>query len=306
VVNNKPKTGHYTFQIQALGDQGSIKLWADNLKRKEIPDGTKFDPQKLPLTVWAEGVTQSIVPRDAYLTLDYFDDGNKLVDSDSVNLTITPIVTDLSIKPGTVILDPTAGAGFKGIITTGPGGAWSGTVIKQGGGNARGKPNFIQFADSIKNGADGNGPGYVDNNGNGYNRTPLNLTFPILDAEQYSPPYYGFEPATKWSPDYSNVTSRDSPGSLSPKPQLQMKTITVDYNFSLYLVWAYPDNVFYTLAKINWDVQFRGSDGGMAGKFNVLGTSKIDVDQSFSLTNANLNTYNKKGLVVNLVLLHPA
>lgn len=294
-------TGVYLLTYQNRGD-AVIRLWDNARKNKEIQSGSVFTWVTLPQSFYVEGVNPSVTGRDSIITLAYLDFINgPRVSFDQVAVTVTPIVNNFTIKPGNVGL-LFNGQVFEGVGVNAPNlTKFDATVFKK---EARGQVGFIQNI-TVVNHLRRTAASFVfiNNDRVNYDLKFNDVTYPILDAFRYSPPFYQTKKFTRTSAGDSQ-TIKDADGPLTGNPNLDVRnyqTIDLQYKYTMYLMWIYPSGAAYTLAAYDWDVMFEGEKNAQ-GVFVVRADSKVNVDASAVLTHANPVTTNKRRLTFNKLI----
>jgi hypothetical protein len=265
---------------------GKIALWADQKKT------AAFTP---PGAFYVEGGHESSALNDVTLEFDYTVGGVKY--SASTQITVTPLITDFTIKPtlknGGVWFTVGNNA-LQGLTTHWQGsptpGAYFGAQLTDT--NLSGNPVFIHNLNKIKNGI----LGPTNFNGNPVGATfvagtnPASQSVVITAAAQANGAAFPFldTPTDTGSPEYpltssSNdgntaiIQSNDSPAVGSTANANSGTAIDVQDSYQLYLVWKYPSGIYYPLAWYLWWVQFYATGPGPVNNI-IVPPSGVGVD----------------------------
>jgi VCBS repeat-containing protein len=262
--------GTFSFSINTWG-WGKVRLWEDppapgvqGLAPEKTPLDTTFTAATLPNTIYIEGLDPSSKFRDILLTLRYTDNAGLIV-SDSVRLTVTPLIKQFDIATGVIAWignNPHTGMNDGGLSTPMTGGGNEGAVFTADLNriNVNGTGLFVQNLNNMVGGLqlpDGTKGGFLTTSGSVWDwKLRRGLTFPMVDTLQPPPPpdypyQEGFTAGgTEWI-----IEGSDSPG-IHWDPEAQVaKRVDETTLFSLYLMWRFPGSpekggtVLYTLAR---------------------------------------------------------
>ena len=115
-----------SYRIRVIeSGEGRIKLWDTQTKQNQLvlTNGEiTFTPENLPSELFVEGTENSAVLRDLEIILEHVPDGQAPVcSSDSVKLSVTPVVSSFTVTPGVVDFGQHPQTGWWYIITHGEG-----------------------------------------------------------------------------------------------------------------------------------------------------------------------------------------
>lgn len=263
----------YTLSAAQNG-HGRITAW--NTMSKQVPFGTSFTLQGT-ASAWPicyiEGIAEGYAVKEITLTLKVFPQNATGPSLDNVNVTVTPVLTNLSAsittqnQPGNCQKDSKGNWGIKSNSGNGPNTCMFVTsAINNGIG---GSLQLIQDASNQNNLQNGKGASLGNNMFKTFDFDPKNIKNPgdpLVDCWKNPIPYYG---TPIWKSVMGNgpggttitVTDYDTPGlSFANLWNVNAPPITIDVTqkFQLYAVWAYSDGTFYPLANTTWSVRYAG------------------------------------------------
>lgn len=277
--------GSFRVRVNNSGD-ARIKLWTTATKSTEIAlsgGQVDFTIQDLPTEIFVEGTENGSALREVQLVLEYLQ-GNTVICSDRVLVTVTPVVNNFTIVTGAVAI----GMGF--LQAVGPGGDYNASVASnnlngdlfflqnintfQGGATyvaASGLPpvNVVfgaePFTDSNNNGQHDPGEPFTDVNGNGQFDAVFPL--PLLDAANNPPPaqnVYFAGPGNTMN-NATTINASDNPVVPFPPNVGFVQEIDILEEFAMFLVWQFNDGTQWTLATADWTVRFHAVRVGLPG-----------------------------------------
>jgi VCBS repeat-containing protein len=277
--------GTITFSLTYTGT-GRIRLWEQPrafaqavIAPDQIVPNVAYKLGQIPREFYLEGLEPSSAMGDIKLTITFTDNSGPqpVAVTDSVVLTVTPVVDTFKIMAGAVRLvsDPIGVIAIQAALPGSPmipGAAFKATLKAQ---RVGGTPIFIQNMTNVKNGSNGAQAGLVFNPASGVaNRNTLpvrdaqgkRLPFPFLDTNPPGvPPDYHIHPVTTWNGSVVSISDDDSPALQGP-PAGMRACVDIDEvsEFKLYIVWRFPGqgqgtSVLYTIASTTWSVVFRAT-----------------------------------------------
>jgi hypothetical protein len=260
--------GFFTISVQNHGI-GQIRLWRDQFKVGGRAEGV-YAAAELPTQFFIEGTEPSDAMVESVISVDYTFLGANGVPagagSDSLNATVTPVITNFTVTGNGVEFTNPLGDGLLGMETGRlvkdlPGASFDATVSRR---NLVGNVTYIQNLSSVENGTNGAAGGAVFTNAPTLNIKPNPGVGPPpwLDTDPESAiPDYESDPA--YPVDNANTqrrTDADTPELPPPNGAANLTAIDVVFRLRLYLVWRWGSpgtGIIYTLAYRNWYVVFR-------------------------------------------------
>lgn len=270
--------GTVRLSVQHSG-RARIKVWDSMTKQNEVPLPAEWPPDAVPARLYVEGVLEGLRKRDTTLMLVCYDANNEPKDSDTVAVTVTPILTQLLIEahPDAVPDAAEVEAGKYWITSRAnlkPGetaASLNAEAICKG---LKGRLRLAQEVRTLNRLAGGGGAHRVP-------PVPIpderwSWDFPaahaggfLIDCEQVETipfytvgetPFPGDEVCAVSADDNPRLPIDDGPGDyvdVAP-PVLGQTSIDVTYLFILYAVWEFDNGAAYYLGYNVWSTRFQG------------------------------------------------
>lgn len=274
VVNGDPIGLIKVEVIYTNANSGQIRLWTDQTKTTEITSGAYLANYPV-ANFYVEGTRPSQAQNDIAVKVTYT--GEEMSRVDQVPLTVTPVVDEFSVTPkdpATVTFLKTVGGAIYGISSgeqadgAAEGAAKAG-VKYTADLNVRGIAGegfFLQNVTDLTHAA----PAVLLTDGKKYNPSFGTATFPMLDwvaPPLGAPkPFYATAPGFVYDSNRKMIVSLDTPA-LGDITLFASKISSMDATFKarMYVVWKYPDDTIYTLARADWQAVFKAATDPVAG-----------------------------------------
>jgi len=262
-------TGTFKLSVMQTG-RAQIKVWESEKKgNNPVVLPKTFQLNQLPKILFVEGIKEGKAARTVMLIFEFIEN-NKVICSDKLNITVTPVLVDLKITGFGQPEESVVGDQFAISSSVGgkAAGTLSATMIIGPKSKSKGSPQHVQTAGWLNNLKGGFGAKRGDGMNFKHEFIPKHAGMQLIDSKNKGEiPFYNLGKMTEPKDNMFVITHTDSPNlvlerfgtQILPFRNAQKQTeIDVSADFTTHAVWEFEDGTIYFLGKTKWSIRFAG------------------------------------------------
>jgi hypothetical protein len=257
--------GQAQLLVQNNG-RARVTFWKDRQKQQQFMPNTAVAFSSFPADLYVDGTVPGAAPNEIVLTLQVTV-GSQTVNANSINLTVTPVLTSYQ----STILNTAAPflykAGVVWALASGTGNQNISIDSEMTTNNLTGQPQQIQTLAMTNPGGvaatiyAGDPATTAVVSTKKYDFASPNGGATLADFRPGEFPYYKYQTTSSQNGNTYDMGIQDLPGfSIAPiyPTGAQTTVINMTENFTDYVVWVYPDGTAYPLGQTSWNIVWAG------------------------------------------------